>query len=140
MERRTHDVTDAELAVLEALWKRGRSTIRSLAEELYPDGGGGATEYATVQKLLERLENKGHVKRERDASPQQFAPVTGREDLLAHRLRTLADKLCGGSLAPILTHLVHNEKLSPGEIQSLRALLQDLSRQRRNSGGGSAKR
>jgi predicted transcriptional regulator len=137
MERRAYDVTDAELAVLEALWRNGRSTIRSLAEELYPDApGGGATEYATVQKLLERLENKGHVKRERDASPRQFVPVTRRDDLLAHRLRALAEKLCGGSLAPILTHLVHNEKLSPAEIQSLRALLDELGRQRRGGGGG----
>lgn len=122
MERRTQDVTDAELAVLEALWKKPRSTIRALADELYP-GGGGATEYATVQKLLERLENKGHVTRERDASPQQFAPVTRRDDLLAHRLRSLAEKLCGGSLAPILSHLARTTKLTDAERKALRDLI-----------------
>ena len=129
MPRPTQDVTDAELAVLEALWANAPSTIRSLAERLYP-AGGGATEYATVQKLLERLENKRYVKRERSASPQQFSPAVRRDDLLHRRLRTLAEKLCGGSLSPILTHLVSSEKLTPDEIASLRKLLDELAQRR----------
>ena len=60
MARRPQDVTDAELEVLRALWELGPATIRTLADRLYPRGG--ASEYATVQKLLERLEDKGHVK------------------------------------------------------------------------------
>ena len=135
MPRPTQDVTDAELAVLEALWSNTPSTIRALAERLYA-GGGGATEYATVQKLLERLENKGYVKRERNASPQQFSAAVRREDLLGRRLRTLAEKLCGGSLSPILTHLVSSEKLTPDEIASLRKLLDELSQRQ----GGKSKR
>ena len=44
------DVTDAELAVLQALWERGTATIRQLTDALYP--GGGPAQYGTVQKLL----------------------------------------------------------------------------------------
>ena len=53
------DVTDAELAVLEVLWERGSATRRQLADALYP--GGGPAHYTTVQKLIERLQTKGHV-------------------------------------------------------------------------------
>jgi BlaI family penicillinase repressor len=59
MARRPQDVTEAELEVLRALWELGPTTIRTLADRLYPQGGN--SEYATVQKLLERLGDKGHV-------------------------------------------------------------------------------
>ncbi len=51
------DVTEAELTILQAIWEHGPATIRQLAERVY--GEGGASTYATVQKLLDRLESKG---------------------------------------------------------------------------------
>ncbi len=57
MDTPAKDVTDAELAVLQTLWDRGRSTIRQITELLYQDGSDAS--YATVQKLLERLQEKG---------------------------------------------------------------------------------
>ena len=69
MPRRLPDVTETELAVLEALWDEEPATIRTLTDLCYP--GGGTSHYATVQKLLERLEHKGYVRRQRrpDAAP-----------------------------------------------------------------------
>ena len=63
MAHRPARVTDAELAVLEALWRHWPASVRQLTDAVYP--GGGATEYGTVHKLLERLEGKGCVRRER---------------------------------------------------------------------------
>jgi predicted transcriptional regulator len=117
------DVTDAELAVLQELWDRGRATIRQLTDALYP--GGGSAQYATVQKLLERLEAKGCVARDRTPWPHAFAPLIDRDDLIGRRLRAVAEQLCGGSLTPLLTHLLDVDRLSRKERQELRALLRD---------------
>src|SRR5437763_10063155 len=97
-------VTDAELAVLEALWATGPATVRQLSEAVYP--GGGATEYGTVHKLLERLESKQCVRRERRGREYLFHPVVGRDELLGQELEVLVDKMCGGSLQPLLSHLI----------------------------------
>src|SRR5436190_21974937 len=113
------DVTDAELAVLQALWERGPATIRQLTDALYP--AGTEIHYATVQKLLERLEGKGHVRRDRSAHAHVFAATTDRGKLVGHRLRALAEKLCGGMMTPLLTHLVRAEALTAKERQELRA-------------------
>src|SRR5262249_1257694 len=110
MARTPQDVTDAELAVLHALWDGGTATIRQLADALYP--GGTTAQYATVQKLLERLEAKGFVQRERAGAAHTFTAVVEREDLIGRRLRDMAEKLCGGSLTPVLTHLVRARRLS----------------------------
>jgi BlaI family transcriptional regulator, penicillinase repressor len=126
MARRPQDVTDAELDVLRALWDDGPATIRTLADRLYP--GGGTSEYATVQKLLERLEDKGHVTRRSEGRQNVFSARVLREDLVARRLRDTAERLCDGSLTPLLTHLVSAGRLSRHELLELRRLVDQLSR------------
>jgi predicted transcriptional regulator len=124
MDRNLQDVTDAELAVLQTLWDRGPSTIRRLTDDLYPDGT--EVHYATVQKLLERLEGKGHVTRDRSAHAHRFTARTNRDVLVGSRLRAMAEKLCGGLMGPLLTHLVRAEALSAQERQELRALIDEM--------------
>jgi predicted transcriptional regulator len=124
MARTPQDVTDTELAVLQALWDGGPATIRRLTDMLYP--GGGAAEYGTVQKLLDRLEKKGCVRRDRAAAAHIFTAAIGRDELIGRRLQTMAEKLCGGSLTPLLTHLVRGRQLSVRERQELRALIDEL--------------
>lgn len=123
MARTPQDITDAELAVLNLLWQNGRSTVRELTDVLYPNGTGA--HYATVQKLLERLELKKFVKRDRKPWPHQFEPRIEREELIGRRLQTTADKFCGGSLVPLMTQLV-KAHLSAEDRRSLRGLLDDL--------------
>jgi predicted transcriptional regulator len=129
------DVTDAELAVLQALWERGEATIRELADALYP--GGKASQYATVQKLLERLEVKKCVTRDRGRWPHVFTPAVDRETLIGWRLRDTAEKLCGGSLTPLLLHLLRAEDLSADERRELWAFLDQLKRSKRPNDSGS---
>ena len=126
MARRPQDVTDAEREVLRVLWERGPAPIRALADELYP--GGGTSEYATVQKLLERLHDKRHVARRAEGRQHVWSARVKREELVARRLRDTADELCGGSLTPILTHLVSTARLSREELAELRRLVDRQSR------------
>jgi predicted transcriptional regulator len=126
MARTPQDVTDAELSVLQVLWDRGPATIRQITDTLYPDGG--VAHYATVQKLLDRLEAKDFVGRDRRSGVHVFTAVINREDLIGRRLQAVAQKLCGGSLTPLLTHLVQAQQLSPRERQELRDLIDDLDR------------
>jgi predicted transcriptional regulator len=126
MARTPRDVTDAELAVLQALWDAGPATIRRLTDAVY--AGGGAAQYATVQKLLDRLEVKGCVRRDRTAAAHTFTASVGRDELIGRRLQDMAEKLCGGSLTPLLTHLVRTRKLNARERQELRDLIDALDK------------
>lgn len=128
MARRPQDVTDAELDVLRVIWDQGSATIRAIADRLYPDGG--TSEYATVQKLLERLEDKGHVAHRAEGRTNVYRARVGRDDLVARRLRDTAEQLCDGSLTPLLTHLVSAGRLSADELGELRRLVDRLSRER----------
>jgi predicted transcriptional regulator len=115
------DVSAKELEVLQALWKKGTLTRRQITDVLYP--GGGPAHYTTVQKLLERLEEKGYVRSRLQGNVRLFTATVQREQLIRHRLRDVADKLCGGSLTPLLMNLVREGGLSDAELKELRQLI-----------------
>jgi predicted transcriptional regulator len=126
----SHDVTDAELAVMRALWARQAAgagatgtamSIRQVTDEIYP--GGRASHYATVQKLLDRLEAKGFVARDRTLHVHLFRSTVAREDLAGRRIQRVIDTVCEGSLAPVLTHLTRAKGLTEKERRALRELL-----------------
>src|SRR5438874_7012661 len=105
MRRVPEDVTDTELAMLQVLWDRGSATRRQVTDILYP--GGGAAHYATVQKLLGRLEDKGFVRHTRDPhGVLVFTATVDRDAFIGALLHGVADKLCGGSLTPLMMNLV----------------------------------
>ncbi len=83
-------VTDAELNILQILWDEGKATTRQLADLIYPDGG--VPQYYTVQKLLERLEEKGCVLRDRSERAHVFTAALQREELVGARLQELSAK------------------------------------------------
>ena len=123
MPRPAPDVTEAELAVLQVLWERQRATIRQITDALYPQGG--ASHYATVQKLLDRMEAKGVVDRDRSLFVHVFSAEIDRDELIGRRLRAVAETLCGGSLTPLLTHLARAKPLTDQERRELRALIDE---------------
>jgi predicted transcriptional regulator len=126
MAKYPQDVTDAELAVLQVLWEQGAATIREITERIYP--AQSESDYATVKKLLARLEAKECVTRDRSRSVHSFSAAVERGDLIGRRLQDVADTLCEGSWTPLLTHLVGTQKLTPKQQQMLAKLIDDLER------------
>lgn len=124
--RKRSAVPDAELAVLKVLWERGLTTIREITDTLYPDGD--TSHYATVQKLLDRLQARGCVARRRGSRVNVYRATVGRDHLIRAQLQEAADKLCEGSLTPLLTQLVDARNLSPQDLRTLRALVARLAR------------
>jgi BlaI family penicillinase repressor len=127
MPREAQDITEGELAVMRVLWERPAgspaASIRQIAERLYPRKT--AAHYGTVQKQLERLEAKGFVKRDRSLFVHLFSAAVDREALVGRRMDAVVDKLCGGSLAPVISHLLRAPRLTDEERRQLRAMIDD---------------
>jgi len=123
MSRTPQDITDAELDVLHVLWKHGPVPIRRITEILY--GETKTSQYATVQKLLERLESKACVERDRTTNVHVFTAKIQRDELVGRRLQAVAEDLCEGSITPLLTNLVQMQKLSDKDRAMLKKLIED---------------
>src|SRR5215203_7252285 len=144
MARDKQDITEAEMAVMQVLWRRAETpaasgitgaSTRQIADEIY-GARAGAAQYATVQKQLERLEAKGFVRRDRTLFVHLFSAAVARDELVGRRLQDMVDKLCEGSLAPVLSHLFKAKPLTDDERRALRALIDDVD----DHDGGKPKR
>jgi len=80
----SQSVTEAELSILEFLWKEGPSTERAIAKALYP--AQRDSDVATVQKLLQRLEAKGHVARDRSSMAHVFSATAPKNKFVGQQL------------------------------------------------------
>jgi BlaI family penicillinase repressor len=115
-------LANAELAVMDLLWERAdRMTAREIREALYPNEK--KAQHGTVQRLLQRLEEKGFVERDRSISVHFFSAAISRESYAGGQLESLADKLTAGSFAPLITHLVEHKKISREEVAKIRSIL-----------------
>ena len=119
-------LASAELAVMDLLWENDRMTARQLREQLYPDAD--KAQHGTVQRLLQRLEDKGYVERDRTLPVQFFSAAISRQTYAGQQLERLADELTAGSIAPLITHLVEQKKISRDEIDRIRAILSKSKR------------
>jgi BlaI family penicillinase repressor len=115
-------LANAELAVMNLLWdNEDRMTAREIREQLYPDET--KAQHGTVQRLLQRLEEKGFVERDKSISVHFFSVGVSRASYAGGQLESLADKLTAGSFAPLITHLVEHKKISRKEIDEIRSIL-----------------
>ena len=117
-------ITETELTILQFIWERREVTSREIAESLYDEVTD--PRLATVQKLLERLEAKGCVERDRSQRAHRFRAVISRGQFLEHKLQTLADRLCGGSVAPLMSTLLRSPEVSKEASGELRELIERL--------------
>ena len=117
-------VTDGELAILEVIWAGEASGTREIAEAIYERVSD--SKVASVQKLLERLEAKGYVSRDRRERAHRFRAVIGRKDFLQQRLRELADRHCDGAIVPLVTALLGSKGVSKKDRHQLRQLIDEL--------------
>ncbi len=129
MSRNRQFITDTELAVLKALWDSGPLTAKAIAEMLY--GNCSESELGTVHSMLQRLERKKFILRDRSSHAHVFSSVVSRSEVAGQELQLMAKKLADGSMAPFLTHLVQADRLTEEEINEIRHMLDAAALKRR---------
>jgi predicted transcriptional regulator len=116
-------ITDAEHAVMEALWERPRLTATEVCDEVCRTRGWSL---ATVKTLLSRLVQKGALGAEPDGRRFLYTPLIARDDYVGGESRRLVDRLFGGSAASLVAHLAETEALTEADLAEIEALLKEL--------------
>jgi predicted transcriptional regulator len=112
-----------ELEILQMLWQRGPVALSEAHAGLERKIG-----YTTVQTRLNRLVEKGVVVRSADR-PARYAAAVGPEEVGARHLDLLLERVSGGSVVPLVAHLVRDRALSSEEIAELKSLILEAERQ-----------
>lgn len=118
------DVSQTELAIMNALWDDGPSAVRGIVERVY--GKHSQSLHTTVKSLLERLIKKGYAACDRSGSVHTFNATVDREDFVGRQIDQLANDLCDGEVAPILLSLVDRVKLSRKDRNAIEQIIRKL--------------
>ncbi len=114
--------SNAELQVLDQLWEKSPKTVRELSQAIYQSTEPSS--YATVQTLLDRLEKKGWVSRDRSQFRHTFSPTKTRDFLVGEQIQQVANSVCDGSIAALLGHFAKSKPtLSTEERLQLQKLI-----------------
>lgn len=121
---------DLERALLAALWTREEATARELYEDV---GRPRGLVYTTVAKVLDRLVEKGVVRRRRAGRAYAYNAVAKREDTQRAIARGFIQQLADGGPRPAIAALVGAlEDVSPDLLDEL--ALELRARRRRRDG------
>ena len=126
MPPKAQTITDAELGIMKLLWERRTMTAREIRERLYPSGtlSGTPSEHATVQKLLQRLEAKNLIERDRNGFAHLFRANVTQAEIVGEQLQALVQTMADGSMVPVISHLLKQQRLTPEERKQLRKILE----------------
>jgi BlaI family penicillinase repressor len=116
-------MSDAERAVLVALWEQGPKTVRDMHALL--EGQGQRWTRSTVITLLQRLERKGYVASDKDQPAFVFRAAVSREEVMHQRLAELADELAEGDALPLLLAFAERHKFTPAEIARFQQIIDE---------------
>ena len=119
------NISDAEHAVMEALWTRAPLTAVEICDDVCANRDWTL---ATVKTLLSRLVAKNAVTTEADGKRFLYSPKIPRSRYLGGESRRLVDRLFGGRAAPLVAHLAAQEALTDADIAEIEALLETLKR------------
>jgi predicted transcriptional regulator len=120
--KRSPNLTEAELRLMDVLWDRGAATVAEVADALPKDLD---LAYNTVLTTLRILEEKGYVTHTKSDEGRAFRyePVVGRQEASRKAVRYLVSRFFRDSPELLVLNLLENEELGAAELRRIRKLI-----------------
>lgn len=119
-----------ELDVLQYIADHHPITVREVAAHFAATSGQART---TVLTVMERLRDKGYLKRRKASGVHRYSPTISKTDLFDRLVSGFVDEVLGGEVSPFVAYLTRSSLLSDDEVHKLEQLLQRLESRPRES-------
>jgi BlaI family penicillinase repressor len=119
-------LTKLEMQIMEALWTRGKASIREI-QEAFPEKHRPA--YTTVQTTVYRLEGKRALRRIGKVGNFHIFEAAISRDAAQGRLIDDLLALFGGRTQPVMAHLIESGRLSLEDVKEAERTLRRLSKE-----------
>lgn len=103
---------------MKVVWRLGPVTVRQVYEDLLKQR---QIAYTTVMTMMNILDAKGFLKKKAGEKAFVYAPSKPEKQVIRAMVREFVDRVFNGAAEPLLVHLVEDEKLSPAELNEIRA-------------------
>jgi len=117
------NITPAEMEILQYVLENAPVTVRVVADHFGQTKGLART---TVLTVMEKLREKGHLKREAGAAGYLYAPNVPKAEMQRNLIATFVERSLGGALSPFVAYLADRAVLNEAEMAEVNRLLQKL--------------
>lgn len=121
--RQSETLTEAELRIMEVLWRKGSGTVQQVQDWLTVP-----LAYNSVLTTIRILERKRYVKHIKDGRAHVFHPVVRREEATRSEIRHLVGRFFRNSHEALVLNILQNEAIDDDELKRLRELLEEGDR------------
>jgi predicted transcriptional regulator len=119
---RSSGLTDAELRLMEVLWRAGPATVSDVADALPNDP---PLAYSTVLTTLRILETKGYLKHTKDGRAFLYEAIVAREQACENAVTHLLRRFFESSPERLVLNLIDAKKISARELRRLRRRIEE---------------
>lgn len=114
------ELTEAEWAIIKAVWDLEPCAAPTIQEHLHPSMHWT---YSTVRTLMDRMVAKGLLSAEKVRNLTLYRAAVTRQQAQLGELRYALKHAFDGALQPMVETLLSSEKLSSSELDALEALI-----------------
>ena len=112
-------LTEAELRIMDALWRKGSGTVQQVLDWL-----PSTLAYNSVLTTIRTLEKKGHVKHVKDGRAHVYEPAIGRQEATRSEIRHLVGRFFRNSHEALVLNILQDEAIDAEKLNRLREMLE----------------
>ncbi len=124
-----HQPSDAELEILQVVWKEEPVTVRKVHEVL---SESKKVVYTTTLKQMQRMTNKGILERKGSGKSHQYSAIVKEENVQKSLYQKLVNSAFKGSVMKLVMHALGNAKTTDEEIEALETFLEQQKKRPNN--------
>ncbi|HEY0428193.1 MAG TPA: BlaI/MecI/CopY family transcriptional regulator [Pyrinomonadaceae bacterium] len=114
--------TEAELEILDVLWRLERATVREVHDVINERKPMG---YTTVLKLMQIMLEKGLVERDSSSKAHVYRAKQTQNETQKNLVSDLLDKAFRGSALRLVQHVLETKPTSADELAEIRRMIAD---------------
>jgi predicted transcriptional regulator len=123
--KKTSGLTDAELRLMEVLWRIGPSTVADVTVALPPEV---PLAYSSVLTTLRILETKGYLQHRKDGRAFIYEPIVARDEVRENAVTHLLRRFFENSPEQLMLNLIDGRKIGAKQLQRLRKRIEEAEK------------
>lgn len=113
-------LSDAQLEIMDIVWEQGKTTVGEIWKVL---ADRRSVSRNTISTMVTRLEEKGWLRHQAVGGTFFYSATYPREKVLPRLVRRLVDAAFQGSAEGLVLTLIEDGRLSPEEVERIKAML-----------------
>ena len=117
-----YEITEAELEIMQVLWKNKRCNLTAIMEELSKNEERNKN---TIKTLIHRLIQKGAIESQKVNNKEvEYIPKINEKKFITKESNSFLNKFFNGNTEKLLLNFVENKKVTKKELQKLIDILE----------------